>query len=133
MRSRNTQGMYSPTTHPRSSTTQDCSHVTSVRFALLGFRLLPFRSPLLGEYRLVSFPPATEMFHFTGSSSFVINHDIGCRTLPVRRVTPLGYLRVTGCLPPYRSFSQAATSFLVFLCQGIHRMHFVYLDHNEDH
>ena len=28
------------------------------------FRLFPFRSPLLGESRLISFPLATEMFHF---------------------------------------------------------------------
>jgi hypothetical protein len=30
------------------------------------FRLLPVRSPLLGESRLISFPPGTEMFHFPG-------------------------------------------------------------------
>jgi hypothetical protein len=29
------------------------------------FRLLPVRSPLLGESRLISFPSATEMFQFT--------------------------------------------------------------------
>jgi hypothetical protein len=29
-----------------------------------GFRLLPVRSPLLGESRLISFPAGTEMFHF---------------------------------------------------------------------
>ena len=29
-------------------------------------RLLPFRSPLLWESRLISVPPATEMFQFTG-------------------------------------------------------------------
>ena len=28
------------------------------------FRLLPFRSPLLGESRLISSPRGTEMFHF---------------------------------------------------------------------
>ena len=28
--------------------------------------LVRFRSPLLSESRLISFPPATEMFHFTG-------------------------------------------------------------------
>ena len=28
--------------------------------------LLPVRSPLLGESRLISFPPVTEMFQFTG-------------------------------------------------------------------
>src|SRR5579875_1113550 len=30
------------------------------------FRLFPVRSPLLRESRLMSFPPATEMFQFTG-------------------------------------------------------------------
>jgi hypothetical protein len=29
-----------------------------------GFRLIPFRSPLLGESRLISFPLGTEMFQF---------------------------------------------------------------------
>jgi hypothetical protein len=33
------------------------------------FGLFPVRSPLLGESRLISFPPATEMFHFTGLAS----------------------------------------------------------------
>src|SRR6056297_1226273 len=33
------------------------------------FGLLPFRSPLLREYCLVSFSPGTEMFHFPGSAS----------------------------------------------------------------
>ena len=35
-------------------------------------------------------------------------------------VSPFGDLRVKGCLPPHRNLSQAATSFIVFLCQGIH-------------
>ena len=32
------------------------------------FRLVPFRSPLLGESLLLSSPPATKMFQFTGLS-----------------------------------------------------------------
>ena len=32
-----------------------------------GFRLFPVRSPLLGESRLISLPPGTEMFQFPGS------------------------------------------------------------------
>ncbi len=31
--------------------------------------LVPVRSPLLGEYRLISFPPANEMFQFAGFAS----------------------------------------------------------------
>ena len=33
------------------------------------FGLLPFRSPLLWESLLISFPPGTEMFHFPGFAS----------------------------------------------------------------
>ena len=36
------------------------------------FRLFPFRSPLLGESRLISFPPGTEMFHFPGWAPSVL-------------------------------------------------------------
>ena len=35
------------------------------------FRLLPVHSPLLGESRLISFPPGTEMFHFPGCRSAI--------------------------------------------------------------
>ena len=33
-----------------------------------GLGMVRFRSPLLSESRLISFPPATEMFHFAGLS-----------------------------------------------------------------
>ena len=33
------------------------------------FGLFPVRSPLLGESRLLSFPPGTEMVHFPGFAS----------------------------------------------------------------
>ena len=36
------------------------------RLALDGFGLVPVRSPLLGESRLISFPPGTEMVQFPG-------------------------------------------------------------------
>ena len=41
----------------------DCSASTR-RITTTG--LVPFRSPLLRESRLISFPPVTEMFQFTG-------------------------------------------------------------------
>src|SRR5919197_6283431 len=40
------------------------SPVTALRKA--GFGLFRFRSPLLSESRLLSFPPGTEMVHFPG-------------------------------------------------------------------
>ena len=36
----------------------------AIRLTLLKFRLFPFRSPLLRESLLLSFPLGTEMFHF---------------------------------------------------------------------
>ena len=43
-----------------------------------------------------------------------------------QEVSPFGDLRINGCLPPSRSLSQAATSFIGFFSQGIHHTHFVY-------
>jgi len=37
-------------------------------------------------------------------------------------VPPFGNFRVKGCLGPHRNLSHPATSFIVFWCQGIHRM-----------
>ena len=55
------------------------------------FGLFPFRSPLLGESLLFSFPPTTGMFRFVGFASMI--H--GCRAL-ARRVAPFGHLRING-------------------------------------
>ena len=40
-------------------------------------------------------------------------------TCVTRRVSPFRDLRVKGCLPPHRSLSQVATSFIVSRCLGI--------------
>jgi hypothetical protein len=39
--------------------------------------LVPVRSPLLGESRLISFPPATEMFQFAGFASRAYGFSTG--------------------------------------------------------
>jgi hypothetical protein len=62
------------------------------------FRLFPFGSPLLGEYalaRLFSFPPLTEMFHFSGCAlrSLMYQSLLGL----LRGVFPFGHPRITGC------------------------------------
>ncbi len=85
-------------------------------------RLLRFRSPLLSESRLISVPPATEMFQFTGFA-----HSSLCIQLGVTLagwVSPFGHLRINARLPAPRSFSQAATPFFACNRQGIHHMHF---------
>jgi hypothetical protein len=86
-------------------------------------RLFPFRSPLLWESRLISVPPATEMFQFTGFAPSTLYIQVAV-TL-AGRVSPFGHLRIKACLPAPRSFSQAATSFIACNRQGIHHMHLV--------
>ena len=83
-------------------------------------RLLRFRSPLLSESRLMSFPRATEMFQFTRFAS----HDyVFSMRYPCGWVSPFGNLRIKANLPAPRSLSQAITSFVACNRQGIHHMH----------
>jgi hypothetical protein len=83
--------------------------------------LLRFRSPLLTESRLMSFPPGTEMFQFPGFASPAYGFSrrypkgVGC---PIRTSTDQRLLAAP------RGFSQRATSFIASWCQGIHRMPF---------
>jgi hypothetical protein len=83
--------------------------------------LFRFRSPLLAESRLMSFPPGTEMFQFPGFASppYVFRwrypKGVGC---PIRISTDQSLLAAP------RGFSQRATSFIASWCQGIHRMPF---------
>ena len=82
-------------------------------------RLFRFRSPLLSESRLMSFPRATEMFQFTrfASQSYVFR-----LRYPEGWVSPFRNLRINAYLPAPRSLSQAITSFVAYHRQGIHHM-----------
>ena len=84
-------------------------------------RLVPFRSTLLRESRLISVPLVTEMFQFSrfAPSLLCIQSEV---TL-AGRVSPFGNLRISAHLPAPRSLSQAVTSFVAYHCQGIHHMH----------
>ena len=90
--------------------------VTPVRF-----RLFPFRSPLLRESLLLSFPRVTEMFHFTRFPLPVlciqtgVTPDYGCQ------VSPFGHPRVDTHSTARRGLSQPVTSFIGSRRQGIHR------------
>ena len=84
-------------------------------------RLVPFRSPLLRESRLISVPLVTEMFQF---SRFAPAHlCIQCAVTLAGRVSPFGNLRIRAHLPAPRSLSQAVASFVACHRQGIHHMH----------
>ena len=89
------------------------------------FRLFPFRSPLLRESLLLSFPRGTEMFQFPRFplpalcvQTGVTPHD-GCR------VSPFGHPRIKAWSAAPRGFSQPPTSFIGSRRQGIHRWLFV--------
>jgi hypothetical protein len=103
--------------HPLSPAFPDRSANTMAKDCWL-FR---FRSPLLSESRLISFPSPTEMFQFREFASTGLCIQPGM-TL-AGRVSPFGHLRIKACLPAPRSFSQATTSFIACNRQGIHHMH----------
>ena len=71
---------------------------------LVWFRLLRFRSPLLSESRLFSFPPGTKMFQFPGLYSLSL--WIQNRMIPLCRyqVAPFGYPRFVACLRLHAAF-----------------------------
>src|SRR2546430_9123450 len=59
----------------------------------VGFSLFRFRSPLLTESLSISFPPVTEMFHFTGCrdvpamDSQKLEQVLPCSGYPIRKST----------------------------------------------
>ena len=71
------------------------------------FRLIPVRSPLLRESRLLSLPPGTEMFQFPGFAPL----DEVTQVAP-RRVSPFGHPGINACvqLPQaYRSLPRPSS------------------------
>ena len=60
--------------HPLWPDFPDCSTRT---YAIMSTGLFRFRSPLLTESRLISFPPVTEMFQFTGFASHAYVFSMG--------------------------------------------------------
>ena len=88
------------------------------------FGLFPFRSPLLRDSRLISFPSGTEMFHFPEFAPKRLSFHLLVTEHDFRRVSPFRHLRLIGCLAPPRSFSQLTTSFFAYRRQGIHQMLF---------
>ena len=106
------------------------------------FRLIPVRSPLLGECSYAKAPEhklclssvtlvkddfflflrLLRCFNSPGSPLISLFIRLTGSPSTTGKVTPFGDPRVKGCLPPRRGFSQAATSFIVFLSQGIHHI-----------
>ena len=89
------------------------------------FGLIPFRSPLLWESRLISLPPGTEMFHFPGLASPKLYIHFGILGHDSQWVSPFRDHRIKGCLAPPRCLSQLTTSFVASQRQGIHLLPFL--------
>lgn len=79
----------------------------------------PVRSPLLGESRLFSFPPVTEMFHFAGfRSSHPMDSGAGNQGFSL---AGFSHSDISGSQPICGSPKlQLITSFFAIRCQGIH-------------
>ena len=100
---------------------RSCNPVLSVR--IVRFRLFRFRSPLLSESLLFSFPSGTEMVHFP---EFARIPYIPCGPSDIRNRCsqrlgfPIQKSPDRRLLASPRSLSQLTTSFIACLCQGIH-------------
>ena len=108
-----------PTCSPTTPTRQRLTPITSRKF-----RLFPFRSPLLGDSRLISFPLATEMFHFARLPAYDYEFIV-CSELFVLSGFPIRISPDQSPLAAPRGFSQATTSFIASDRLGIHRLRFV--------
>ena len=98
----------------------DTDDATLARLAHHRFGLFPFRSPLLRESRLLSFPGGTEMVHFPPfAPSLLLNSEGGDRTL----LLPGFPIRASSVkhAAANRGFSQLTTPFIASQRQGIHR------------
>ena len=107
--------------HSSDSPPYNPRHAPRGRLHVPGLGSIPFRSPLLGESLLISFPRGTEMFHFPrlSLSGLCVQPEV----TPHYRcwVPPFGNPRIKGYSAPPRGLSQPFTSFIASWCQGIHR------------
>ena len=62
------------------------------------FRLIPVRSPLLGESHMLSFPPGTKMFQFPGCPLSTLYIQMEVTGHYSRRVPPFGNLEIIACM-----------------------------------
>ena len=95
--------------------------VLQPRRSTFGLGSIRFRSPLLTESISLSFPPLTEMFHFSGFRvSYPMYSGMNDRVLP-RSGYPIRIPPDHRLLAASRGFSQLAASFFACWHHGIHR------------
>jgi hypothetical protein len=95
-----------------------CGPTTPESLACFRFGLLPFRSPLLWQSRLISFPDGTEMCHFPSFAFTALWIQAVMTQLTLSRVVPFGDPRIRLCAAP-RGLSQLTTSFIASQRQDI--------------
>lgn len=88
--------------------------------SLRRFRLIPVRSPLLGESRFLSSPAGTEMFQFPAFPPLARYQNMTSGRFP-----DLGDLRIKAYLRLPGAYRSYATSFLGSGRQGIHHTLFL--------
>ena len=83
-------------------------------------RLLPVRSPLLGESQLMFFPRGTEMFHFSRFASYKVrylSYDKWVSPFRNRRVT--GYCHLTDAYRRLSRLSSPLTAKASTMCTSL--------------
>ena len=114
-----------PSGHSADPTVASLQSTTPAYLSVSRFGLFRFRSPLLAESLLISFPGATKMFQFTPSPPrTLLIHVRVTRHLP----WPGSPIRTSAGLwifAPHRGFSQLITSFFGYRCPGIRPALFV--------
>ena len=89
------------------------------------FGLFRFRSPLLTESHSFSFPPVTEMFHFTGYCDVPAMYSQRLDQVLPQSGYPIRKSPGHSVFTALRGLSQLATSFIAYWHQGIHHVLFV--------
>jgi hypothetical protein len=114
------KGLVPPLSDPTTPNRQRHQAIAPTRF-----RLFPFRSPLLRESLLLSFPRGTQMFQFPRFPLSALCVQAGVTPHYGCRVSPFGHPRIEARSAAPRGLSQPPTSFFGFRRQGIHRWLFV--------
>ncbi len=78
------------------------------------FGLFRVRSPLLTESLLISTPPATEMFHFTGCRSEALFYSNSSDWTLLQPGFPIQKSPDNRMFAPTRGLSQLTTSFIAY-------------------
>ena len=86
------------------------------------FGLLPVRSPLLGESRVISRRPGTEMFQFPGCPPSCLSIQQAVSRHHPGRVAPFGFSGLTACMQLPLNVSPVSASFVGLQRLGILRV-----------